>query len=226
MALSDYQALVPKLVRDTAGRLASGDIDQAIALAVTRYSKDRPRRVVVDLNIAGGGNLIDLPAGFEADFSAIVSLEYPIGQVPPAFIGADQYDLYPMPAAVKLMLLSSVPAGAVLRLTHTGRHVVSASEDTIPADDLEPVASWAAAICCEQIASFYANNSEPTIQADRTDQQSPAREYARRAKELRQRYLAELGVRDKKNVAGGEVVNWNLGNSLGRDRLTHPNRYR
>lgn len=226
MALSDYQILVPKLVRDTAGRLAVEDIDDAVGLAVTRYSKDRPRRVVADLNIAVGGNIISLPAGFDADFSAIVSLEYPVGQVPPAFIGADQYELYPTPLAVQLMLYLPVPDGAVLRLTYTARHVVSVSEDTIPPGDLEPVASWAAAICCEQIASYYANNSEPTIQADRTDQQSPAREYARRAKELRQRYLSELGVEDTKNSAAGETVNWNLSNSLGRDRLTHPNRYR
>jgi len=226
MALSDYQILVPKLVRDTAGRLTVEDIDEALGLAVTRYSKDRPRRVVVDLNIAAGGNLIDLPAGFEPEFSAIVSLEYPVGQVPPAFIDADQYDLYPMPSAVKLMLLSAVPPAAVLRLTHTERHVVSATEDTIPVADREPVASWAAAICCEEIASYYANNSEPTLMADRSDQQSPAREYTRRAEKLRQRYLSELGVEDKRNAAAGETVNWNLGNSLGRDRLTHPNRYR
>jgi hypothetical protein len=43
---------------------------------------------------------------------------------------------------------------------------------------------------------------------------------------LRKRYFDDLGIDPKRNVAAGAVVNLNMASSVGRDRITHPRRYR
>ncbi len=63
MALVDYQTLTDSLVRDDAGKLTPADRDLAIAAAVIRYSKDRPRTKVVDIT-APGGHYLPLPTGW------------------------------------------------------------------------------------------------------------------------------------------------------------------
>ncbi len=223
--LADYEQLVAAAVRDDAAKLTSGDISNAIAQAVTRYSKDRPRAKVEDL-VAPGGNLLPLPAAWQADFSQLNSLEHPIGNVPPDIIGPGGWAMYREPAGLKIQVLDAVAAAASVRATYTIAHVLSDASDTIPVGDREPVASYAAAILSDQLASLYSNDQDSTIQADSVQHISKAGEFARRAKLLRQRYFDDLGIDTKRNVAAGAVVNLDLAGSTGRDRLTHPRRYR
>jgi hypothetical protein len=216
MALADYQALVTSLVRDDTGKVTTTDRDRAIALAVTRYDRDRPRPKVEDMTIAAGGQLIALPAGWQDDVSSLVSLEYPVGRVPPAALG---WRFYREPAALKLMLAVSLPAGAVLRATYTIAHVLDGASDTIPVADREAVASWAAALLLDQLASLFAGDSDSSIGADAVEHRSKAQEYASRARTLRARYFDALGIDPKKTVAAGVEVNLTLPDSRGRDRL-------
>jgi hypothetical protein len=67
------------LVRDDEAASRPPQRDSAIDRAVQRYSTDRPRMKVVDV-AAAGGNVLALPAGWEADFSELISVEYPIGR--------------------------------------------------------------------------------------------------------------------------------------------------
>lgn len=225
MALADYQSLVDKMVRDDTGKIATADRDKAIGLAVERYSKDRPRPKVEDLT-AAGGHLLDLPSGWQADFSELQTLEYPIGEVPPSLIAQDEISLYRTPMATKIMLAQSLPAAASVRATYTIRHVVDATNDTIPVGDREPVASWAAAVLLDQLASLFSGDSDSTIQADNVDHRTKAQEFAARGRGLRRQYFDELGIDPKRNVAAGAVVNLDFRDSQGRDRLTHPMRLR
>lgn len=225
MTLTDLQTLTTALVRDDAGKIATADRDSAIALAVSRYSKDRPRVLVEDL-VSAGGKLLDLPAGWEPDFSAIQSLEYPIGDAPPTLLALGTYELYQGPAATQILLVDGLAAGAQVRARYTVQHVATLATYTLPAIDAEPVASYAAAILCDQLASLYSNDTDSSIQADAVDHTSKAREFAFRAKTLRKRYYDELGIAPKRNVAAGVVVDMDLPDSRGRDRLTHPGRYR
>ncbi|MBE0627979.1 MAG: hypothetical protein IH603_00005, partial [Burkholderia vietnamiensis] len=158
--------------------------------------------------------------------SELRSLEYPVDQVPPNYLSNERYGLYQKPASTVNMLLDAVAAAATIRVAYTITHVVSGAADSIPVKDREPVACWAAALLCDELAAFYSGGTDSTIQADSSPGQSRAQEYSARATKLRKRYLDELGIDDKRNVAAGAVVNLNATDSQGRDRLTHPARYR
>ncbi len=223
--LADYTALVTAAVRDDAAKLAFDEVGSAIAQAVARYSKDRPRTKVEDLT-APGGNLLPLPNAWEADFSQLNSLEYPIGNVPPDIIGAGGWAMYTTPTVLKIQVVAAIQANAAVRATYIIAHVLSSSADTIPVADREPVSSYAAAILLDQLASLYSNDQDSTIKADSVQHISKASEFSKRANVLRKRYFDDLGIDTKRNVAAGAVVNLDMASSIGRDRLTHPRRYR
>lgn len=221
--LADFQALAAALTRDDAGKLSADDVDGAITLAVTRYSKDRPRLKVEDIT-AAGGKLLGLPAAWENGFSKLNSLEYPIGDVPPSLISG--WMMYNAPSGLSIMVGDSLTANAAVRASYGVMHQVSSSTDTVPLGDREAVCCLAAASLCDQLASLYSGDTDSTIQADSVNHQSKAAEYAARAKALRKRYHDELGIGEKKSVAAGAVVNLDLPNSLGGDRLGHGTGYR
>lgn len=226
MALVDYQALVDDLVRDDTGKIATTDRDEAIARAVARYSKDRPRTKVEDV-AAPGGNKLNLPSGWQADFSELREIEYPIGDVPPSHLEQDSYGLYSTPTGNEIQLLNAITAAQSVRVSYTIRHAVDATPaDTIRADDREPVCCWAAALLFEQLSGYFTGSSDSSIQADSVDRKSKGGEYASRAKALRKRYFDELGIEERKNVAAGVVVDLDLPDSQGRDRLLHGRKFR
>jgi hypothetical protein len=113
-----------------------------------------------------------------------------------------------------------------VRAVFTITHEVSEVDDTVPLGDREAVCCLAAASLCDQLAGLYSGDSDSTIQADSVNHQSKAGEFASRARALRKRYLDELGIDAKKNVAAGVVVDLNLSNSQGGPRLTHRRGYR
>jgi hypothetical protein len=224
--LVDYQTLVTELVRDDAARIVAAERDRAITAAVLRYSADKPQTKVQDLT-PESSQVLPLPAAWEAGFSVLLELEHPIGDTPPTLLRQDRYGLYQEPAATKIKLLDgvTVAAGSV-RSSFTIMHVVSGVADTIPLHHREPVACYAAASLCDQLAGFYSGSTESTIQADSADGRTRAQEYAARAKALRKRYFDELGIEDKHGMAAGVVVNLDLADSQGQERLTHAARFR
>ncbi len=224
--LLDYQTVVPRLVRDDAATLSVDDIDRAIAYAVTRYSKDRPDELVVDV-VGEDAKLISLPTGWIAEFSVLQAIEYPIGNVPPTHFDNNRIVMYQDVPDLKIMLLDNEIANTEsVRMSFTARHIVSAVADTIRVDDREPVACWAAAALCDELAAAYSGDSDSTIQVDNVNHGTKADAFRRRATNLRKRYTDELGVKDKRAAPAASVANMNLTTSLGRDRLMHPNRYR
>lgn len=225
MALADFQSLVDGMVRDDENRITTDNRDAAIALAVSRYSGDRPRKIVVDLT-AAGGHFLDLPESWEDGFSQLEILEYPVNKVPPSEISPAEWRLYSNPSSTRIMVTTALAAAATVRATHTARHVLNDETDTIPLDAREPVSAYGASVLLDQLASATANSSDPTIGADSVDHRSKSREYAARARAHRQRYLDTFGLAERKNVAHGVIVDLDLTDSRGRDRLTHPGRYR
>lgn len=224
--LVDYQTLVTELVRDDAAKILVAERDRAITAAVLRYSSDKPKKKVQDLT-PESAQVLPLPAAWEADFSQLLDLEHPIGDVPPTFLNQETYGIYEGPASNKIHLLDGVTVAAnSVRASFTIKHVVDAVTDTIPLQHREPVACWAAALLCDQLASFYSSGVDSTIQADSVEQRSKAQEYSARARTYRKRYQDELGIEDKKSAPAGVVVNLDQADSQGQDRLTHPARFR
>ena len=160
--LSDYRTLVDNLVRDDSGVIAADDRDQAIALAVVRYSTDRPIERVEEVEAAGGPAL-DLPSGWQPGFSrlvGVVSIRAPFDH---RVVGAE---LEQTPAGWRVRLDAPLAAGSTAEVFFTVAHSVTTDEDTIPIKDREAVAGWAAANCMEQLESHYSGMREPTLQAD------------------------------------------------------------
>lgn len=225
MPLIDFQSIVQDLVRDDASRITIAQRDTAIANAIARYSKDRPRTKVEDV-VATGASLLSLPVAWDDEFSVVNAIEYPVGQVPPSYLANNNWQIYQSPTGKAILTSSALSNGATYRVAFSIQHVLDDGNDTVPRGDREPVCCLAAASLLDQLAAETAGSSDSTIKADAIDYQSASSQYAARAKALRKRYTDELGIDDKKNVSAGMVVSFERGNSLGRQRLTHGRDYK
>jgi hypothetical protein len=220
MPLAEYQSLVIALVRDTSEVITDADRDNAIALAVTRYSEDKPRTVKADIT-SDGTNFLALPEAWDDSFSRIVKIEYPIGKAPPVYLTEDSFDLYDGLDTTQLMLINALPSGQVARMSLTARHLLDDETDTITGKDKEAVVNWAAGILLQQLANYYSGTGNSTIQADTVDWQTRGAEFANRAKACRQFYFDQLGVDPKKNRAAGAVASFEGKLSSGQPRIIH-----
>ncbi|MEQ8605180.1 MAG: hypothetical protein RIB45_17850 [Marivibrio sp.] len=209
--LSDFQAIVDDLVRDESAEITADSRERAIALAVTRYSTDRPRAAIEEVT-AVAGEMQDLPPGWDAQFSAIAEVKRTGGDKIPAAVELTL-------GGEKIRLGWSVTAGEELQILYTQLHVVSEVEDTVPFKDREAVCCWAASLLLEQLASLYAGHQQSTLDADAVNFGTKAGDYARRAQRMRQTYLDHLGIDPKRNVAAGVVVDLDQAASDGKRRL-------
>lgn len=209
-------------MRDDASNVSPQQCDEAIALAVTRYSQDRPVKAVKDVSV--NGQLVDVPVGWVPGFSKIDRIEYPIGRVPTQTLATDRHSIYQTPTVEQIMLLDALPAAAQIRIVFTTTHTLNGSADTIPAAHRELVAKYAAALLCDQLAALYANSTDSTIQADSVQQGSKSQAYGAAANRYRKAYSNGLGVQDLTAAPAGTVVQMKSSDSLGGPRLYHPSR--
>ena len=208
--LTDYQTLVTNLVRDDAAKISTPQRDAAIALAVERYSRDRPRTKVEDVT-GLTGQMIALPSGYQVDFSEMHAIEFPIGDVPPTEL--ESWGFYDAPAGRSLQFADAF-AAATVRFRYSVRHVVDGVTDTIPLGDREAVAKLAAAQLCQQLAAVYSNETDSTIAVDTTRTADKASNYRRLARDYQEHYNQQLGVQDRRAVPASAVVS--VGTAPGR----------
>src|SRR6266702_34791 len=152
--IDQFQAQRDVVFMDAVGKLESGKRDALLQMAIVeRYSQDRPREIVSDVN-GSGSALVALPSdpdSFEDGFSQIRSIEFPMGSIPPSYLLDEDWRLYRAPDGQKLMLLSSSASAVdVLRITWTGRHKNDGS--TVADSDFFAVCDLAAALCYEALA--------------------------------------------------------------------------
>lgn len=190
--------LIQSLTRDESQVLTPDDIQQALELAVARYSKDKPR--LMNTTVEAESAVLPLPDGWQTDFSHVVQ----------AFAVPEQTELYIRQLPGNLLRLQSGYSGQV-QLFFTGAHSLDSIENTLWAGDGELLACYAAAWCCEQLAAYYSNESNSTIAADVTDQQTKAEQYRKQAREYRRRYDSQINQGAGKEPAAGAsgaVVSW------------------
>jgi len=228
-SFDQFQAQRDTALRDAVGKLPAGDRDTFLVQAILqRYSADRPREIATD--VAGNGtSLLDLPSSgsdvFEESFSAIRSIEFPLGGVPPTLLLDEDFQLYRTPSGLKIMLISETPASTdTLRVTWTARHKDDGS--TIPDPDFEAVCDYAAALCYEALAGIYAQTGDPTLAADAVNYRTKSQEYLGLANALRKRYYQHLGIdpSDAGTGVGPAIATGSLYETQGSglDRMTHP----
>lgn len=207
MALADYQDLVDKMVRAPGGTesIATADRDVAIELARLRYSMDAERKLTEDVVWLAAGYFGPLPAGW-VDGSYLVSAEHPIGEQPVSLI---DMDIYVSPTEQKLVTPDGLSAGATVRIQFTAPHLLNAGAtpaDTVPLRHREAVASYAAHILCNQLAAQFSGERDASINADASNTESRARNFAFRAKDYRAAYFAGIGKADPQADKGGGVA--------------------
>jgi len=218
--LFDYQTIVDDLVRDDAGKITPLGRDCAIATAVTRYSDDKPGSVVEDI-AATGDDIFPMPTAWEAEFSRITSIEYPIGNTNPDYV--THWSIYSAPGGDELRI-AGLESGTTVRVAHTVSRVVDETTDTIQIRHRQIVAAYAAALLCEQLAAVYSGDSDSTIQADSVDHSDKARRFRELARGYMKRYFDGLGIDPKKNNAAGAVVSMRQSTGRGGSTL-RPNRF-
>lgn len=217
------------VLQDAAAKLPSGDRDALLIQAILqRYSKDRAQQLVSDA--AGNGTpYLDLPessqGSFEEGFSAVLSLEYPVGSVPPNILLDEEWQMYRDPSALRILMTSQSPSvGENVRVTWTARHKDDGS--TVPDYDFEAVCDFAAALCLEALAKTYAQTGDPTIMADSVNYRTKSQEYLSLSKAVQKRYFDHLGVSQNPDTpqVGPALANGSVHETLspGLDRLTHP----
>jgi len=214
--LADLQTLVDDMVRDDAERIAADQRDRALSLALVQYGRDRPRRIVEDIAMPANG-LIAPPDGAHG----MISVEYPVGERPPRFLSPRSWRPYDTPDGAAIMVTAPIATGETMRVTFAGQHLVDDDEDTIPAEDREAVASYAAAILFDQIAATTSGDGNPTIPADTVNHGQKPENFAKRAERWRQRYYDLLGIDPKRAKAASVLVETPLPSTAGGPRLTH-----
>ncbi len=208
--LSDYYGLLDDSVRDRADVIQQPARDAALDAAVQRYSLDRPRESVEDVTALSSGYFLPLPLAWEAGFSQLNAVELNPGSTILQNIPGGQCAIYVMPAGQQIRLPDGLPVyvGATSRVRFTVAHTLDGSTDTIPTYARQALASYAAAILCEQLAAYYAGDSDPTIQADAVAHQTKSQTWGARSRVLRDAYFKFLGVDSAPKVlpAGGYAV--------------------
>lgn len=206
MALADIQGLVDNLVRDESGATGSDARDQAIALAVLRYSQDVERRVAEDVAWSASGYFGTLPAGWVAG-SYLIEAEYPVGQVPRSLV---EMSVYQAPDGQLLAVPQAIHTGELVRVVFTVPHQLSGegeeAVDTTAPKHREALASYAASLLCKQLATKYSGERDSSISADQSNTESRARNYAARARDYRAAYYAGIGKLDPQSDKGSAAA--------------------
>lgn len=210
MALEDFQNLVKDMVSDQDGVITDEVRDRALGEACMRYSADAPRLELEDIVWPVTGVFGPVPAGW-TDSSVIQSVEFPVGKRPASMVFADAYRTA---TGWGLECEQALPGNALVRVCYQLPHVLDATADSIPRRHRLPVASFAAHLLCQQLATRFAGDRETTLGSDMSRTESRSRNYAARAKEYRAAYFAGIGQLDpalQDAVAGSAVsavVSW------------------
>lgn len=218
MDLVTFTALVANLVRDDEGLLVQADIDTAVNIAFSRYSRDEPNILKEDV-LASAELRLDQPLAWNSEFSEIRSIEYPLDQSPPCMIPDSDFYVYEGVNNVEEIRLvnTNAIAGATFRLEFTAKH---SAPETIPGDHIELVAAFAAAHLCDHLAARYSHDSDSTFQSDSVDHADKGRRFALRASSLRGRYEKMFKPRTASSAASA-VTSVNQKDSNRKGRFYH-----
>jgi hypothetical protein len=213
MRKEDWIKLIDGMAPDEGGRLTAAERENALALAVIRYSTDRPRPEAADV-VTEDGYTVPLPEGWQPDFSRVTGIELP-GSVPPVMLARDEWTPHRIPGQDVLLLVRPHARGQALRVHFTLAHILERRRDTIPTKDREAVAHWAAGLLLDSLSGKHAGDTHSTINSDSVDHAAKMPNYKALAQVQRQAYWDHLGIDPKRTVASGAVVR------VGHGRLLH-----
>jgi hypothetical protein len=225
MALADLRIMLDDRLRDTAGKCTTPQKDAAIAEALKRYSLDYPAEAVAPIVGDGTAYTFALPTTFMAGWSSILAVEYPTGQQIPVYLDEDDYGLYGNPPQLRFYSLI-LADGETALVTYSALHTVTDDADTVPIGQQELVAWLAAAICCRQLAAYYAQTMEPMMGADAAYWGARAQYYLTLAEKFEQAYTNEGTMTEESLTAANVNRDMDVSLEYGLPRFYHPSRNR
>jgi hypothetical protein len=198
MTLSGFIDLVSALIRDDSAVLTPFQLDTAAMQALQRYSIDAP--YLVSELVTCDGLLAPLPSTWQPGISQLKSAVALTGGVTPEVVQQKG-------VAGDQLHLDRHFTGALM-LEFSLAHQLDESHDTVFYGDMEALACYAAAICCDQLAAYYINEANSTLSVDVTAHQSKSNEYRKQATAYRTRYNAHVGQKTPGSTAAGAVVSF------------------
>lgn len=187
-------------VPDTASRLTDDDRDSRIGTAVKRYSKDAPLLRDADLTGDGSAQRFTVPADWTARFSELVMLEHPVDEDPPNMKDLQDNVFILQKANVEQIIFEDLVLASAekARIFYTTVHTLDGSSSTIRPSDEEALADLASAMIAEDLAGFYAEQTDSTIGADVIDAQGRYNSFIDLARQLRNRYNEHMSTSEAK----------------------------
>lgn len=187
--------------------LEASSYTNALKSAVAEYSNNFLRVVYSDITLATGTLAYDLPENWEDGFSTVRQAQYPLADVPPKFMRADEYYV----KDGKFHFVTSPRTGETMRVYYAVHHEVDAAANpavnTIPEYHQNAVCMIAAAHACEVISAKYAHQSNMGAGADIVDFQMRSSDFRKLAETYRTDGLKQLGM-SKGAVPSSGVVGW------------------
>jgi hypothetical protein len=244
--LTTIRTLVEARVKDAAGKLSASDYNRAIVSALAEYTRDRPRRLFVELPGAGS---FDFPVGdwgsagselsastrWDVGFSSLLDVVFPYVSTSRSLptLDEDEFGIVQLPAGPVLRFAAHTPAvGQKVLVAYSRRHEVTDNWSTVPVADEEALADLAASYALKSLASYYAQATDSSISADVADHPGRSQTYLSLAREYRELYEVHVGRRSASGGVGkqsgppaaGVITDLDRGYGQGGSYLFHDRR--
>jgi len=215
--------------------LTDTEIGEEVDAAVTQYSLDRPRVVVVDVTgVTSPFYAHATLTGWVTHWSRLLSVEPQAAAVSatytPSLIASLDDDVeqdYQDGTTHYVWLRANTPVAAdIVRFRYTAPHTLTNSLDTIPSPHFDAVCDLAASYCCKRLATKYSAASDSTIQADSVNYRDGQLRMKQSGDEFYRSYVRKVALPEDGPAPASVVGDWDTMNAWGGDRLFHGRRHR
>ena len=197
----------------------SDDYDRHILSGLDIFSKDYPHIILASIT-GDSTQIYATPTGWINEFSQIISIEYPISEVPPSYLSNDRFQLLNTATSTwKIFLKDDAPTSSQ---TFKVRFTAQRDATIIPVGYIEAFQWLVSALACTELATIYVNTTDSSINADASNSFEAAAGYADRAAVYMQMYKNYMGIGDGKVPPSLHITQRTQSYPYGITRLTHP----
>ena len=163
-------------------------LDNQVDIAVIEYSLERPVLRTEQVT-STSTTTAPVPSNWEAEFSKVKSIEYPVGQSPRKIVDSRRYQVVHSTSGWIIEFINSlIDENANLNVTYNGLHTWKGASATLAAPDYVPVRYLAASIAARAIAGFYSDMPTPAFENKAPEADSLASRWRTLSKSLREDY--------------------------------------
>lgn len=196
----------------------SDEIDTAIIQALKSYSKDNPDQKTVNI-IGNGSSDYSLPASWVDDFSDVISIEYPINDIPANLLDDRSFQIYQTTTENKIRLLDDKPS---VTESFNLKFTIPRLIGTIPPTHTESFSWLATAFCFIKLSNLYSHATDSSLSISELNATEKSNQYSKRAEDLIKLYKDFMGI----TLDGGQIpkighCSLDHNYPFNIDRLTH-----